>query len=130
MKRLNFKAILFGALVFIVCYVLFVTLANFQPNDNLSGWSYWVTMFIFILPGFVAAHASKKDGVLHGAAVGVFCGFVFISLYFIYQVITAPSPGSVVIEFILMFTGGLTFFTSLGGLFWQVYNALIRKTSP
>ena len=121
MAVVNFKAVGAGASAFLIFYVIFTFSVGFEYQDELGNIGFWL-LPIFIAPGFVAGAIAKCHGVINGATVGVLIGLVALVVFlYPFQGETSGAIGAATV-----FGASVIVFSSLGGLLWHVYAALIR----
>jgi len=121
MAVVNFKAVGVGASAFLILYLIFSFAVGFESQGEIGAVGFWL-LPIFVAPGFIAAAVAKRHGVINGATVGVFIGLIALVVFlYPFQGQTSGAFGAATV-----FGASVIFFSSLGGLLWHGYSALLR----
>lgn len=121
MAVVNFKAVGAGVSSFLIFYAMFTFSVGFEYQDGLGKIGFWL-LPIFMAPGFVAGAIAKSHGVINGATVGLLIGLIaLVTFLYPFQGEASGAIGAATV-----FGASVIFFSSLGGLLWHVYAALIR----
>ena len=128
MFKVSPKGIFYGVVAFFVLYILGSVASNLLNVSLMNSPLSWIYFGTWILPGYLAAKASGKSGVINGALVGVIVGMLVGGMTQLFFSSPPPSVDSVSgIEIGIQLGLSGVVLCGLGGLIWEFRNGSSKR---